>query len=411
MGRSLGLAAYRALTRRQPVPQFPTETPRPDGELIWAHVDSELRYSALCDLCLRLRATRPDVYLLVTVSKSLFGELSGSSGGCDFIFELAGDHPTAAKQFLEHWKPDLCLWVGGELMPNLISETSEKGIPMILLDISESDLPQPKRLWLPDLTRAVLNCFDVILTNGETVAEVIQKVGVTEPKISVTGQLRNSAMPPACSEEELAEVMIDLASRPVWLAAHVHNDEYRTVVAAHRTALRLVHRLLLILVVDQSCDVDVLKEHMAEANLRSIDWDIGDMIEDHTQVVISRDEDNLGLWYRVAPLTFLGGSLTAGSTGNRPFEASALGSAVLYGPHVSKNIEAYARLAAAGAARTIRDEDGLGSAVIQLVAPDHAASMALAGWKVVTESAHLTDNLVDLILDFLDLRGVSHATA
>ncbi|MDK3071595.1 glycosyltransferase N-terminal domain-containing protein [Sedimentitalea sp. JM2-8] len=412
MARSLGLAAYRALARRQPHAARPfRNAPRPKGELLWAHATTRARYSALCDLSLRLRIFRPELQVLISMEANRFDLPPVPLDGCDHIAILPSDHPSTAQEFLAHWSPDLCLWAGADLMPNLIGTASDSGIPMLLLDIDDTDFPFRTRRWLPDPTRTGLNCFNAILANSDAAAAKLRRLGVSQPKISVNAPLRASATPPSCSDEELNDVTRDIANRPVWLAAHLRTEEFDTVLAAHRAALRLVHRLLLIVVIDDSADAEDLKTRLADLGLYSVDWDTGDVVEDVTQVVFSRDQDNLGLWFRVAPLTFMGGSLTPHATESNPLEPAALGSAVLYGPHVQTHAESYARLAAAGAARNVRDGDGMGSAVLQLIAPDHAAAMALAGWDVVTEHARMTDILVDTIQDFLDLRGGSHAPA
>jgi 3-deoxy-D-manno-octulosonic-acid transferase len=412
VGRSLKLAAYRAMTRRQPNPTgFITETPRPKGELLWAHATTRARYSALCDLSLRLRTFRPELEMLITAEADRFDAPSVPLDGCDHFVTLPSDHPSTAQAFLAHWRPDLCLWAGADMMPNLIDTASEHGIPMILLDIDGVDIPANSRRWLPDPTRSSLNSFDVILVNSDAAVGMVRRLGVSHPKISVNARLRASATPPPCSDDELSDVTRDIASRPVWLAAHLCAEEFSAVLTAHRAALRLVHRLLLIAVIEDSDDAEALKQQLADLGLHSIDWDTGGVIEDITQVVLSRDQDNLGLWYRVAPLTFMGGSLSPNRAASNPLEVAALGSAVLYGPHVDAHADSYARLAAAGAARSLRDGDGMGSAVLQLIAPDHAAAMALAGWDVVTEDAQMTDTLVDMIQDYLDRRGGHDAPA
>ncbi|MDU9004121.1 3-deoxy-D-manno-octulosonic acid transferase [Sedimentitalea todarodis] len=409
MNRSLGLAAYRAFARRQPFNASAQQPPRPRGELIWAHATNEQRYSALCDLSLRLRIMRPDLHLLITIEHARFDPLPAPQNGCDHIVSLDSDHPGTAQGFLEHWQPDLCLWTGGHLMPNLIAAASEAKLPMILLDVGESDFPARRYNWLPDLTGASLACFDTILANTDTAAQMIRNVGVADAQIRVAARLRSCATPPLCSDDELAEVTNEISGRPVWLAAHVAEAEFDAVLDAHRAALRLLHRLLLVLVTHADADAEALKRGIVTRNMRSADWDTGDTIDDNTQIVLSRDADNLGLWYRLAPLTFMANSLTPGASGNSPLDAAALGSAVLYGSHVTGHMETYARLAAAGAARTVHDSESLGSAVVQLAAPDQAATMALSGWKVVTEGAHMTDELVDMILDQLDRGRANHA--
>ena len=93
-----------------------------------------------------------------------------------------------------------------------------------------------------------------------------------------------------------------------------------------------------------------------------------------------------------------------------PLDAAALGSAVLFGPHVGAHADTYTRLTAAGAARTVTSAETLGSALLTLIAPDHAATMALSGWQIATEGAELTDRLVDMVQDRLDQLEAAHET-
>ena len=95
-----------------------------------------------------------------------------------------------------------------------------------------------------------------------------------------------------------------------------------------------------------------------------------------------------------------------------PFEAAALGSAVLYGPKVRNFLPSYGRLATAGAARIVNDAGALGNAVSRLIAPDQAATMAHAGWDVISEGAELADRVIEMVQDRLDEEmGASDARA
>lgn len=411
LGRSLSLAAYRALSRRKIQSDIPEIPARPDGEILWAHATSETRFSALCDLGRRLKIQRPGLGLLVSFDPARFIPEPEAGDGCDWIAGLDSDHPDAAQRFLTQWAPDLCLWAGGILMPNLIAAASEQGIPMILLDIGESDFPSRRHKWFPDLNRASLLCFEAIMVTNGAAARSLQRIGVPAERITVTDRLRNSATPPPCPENEPAAIAADLSGRPVWLAAHAMLAEFDPILAAHRAALRLAHRLLLVIILADPADAPLLVAKLSGTGLRYAAWEPGDPIEDSTQVLISHDPADLGIWYRVAPLSFVASSLSPGAGGRSPLEAAATGSAVLYGPNVDNHLESYSRLAAAGAARSVHDAQSLGAAVIQLIAPDYAAAMALAGWQVVTEGARLTDRLIDRIQDMLDSREPPNAGA
>jgi len=412
MARSLGLAAYRVFSRRKSRPSPSSSFPRPAGEVLWLHATTASRFLALYELGERVRSQRDDLLVLITWEQDAAGppptmpdpQVPGIQ-----LELLTSDHPAQVRQFLDHWKPDICLWAGAELMPNLISQAADRGVPMILIDVSQDDFPSRRHKWFPDLVRSSLGRFETIMVNSTAASSMMRRVGVPNHKLKLTEPLRNGPSPTPFSEEDLSGTSQHLAGRPLWLAAYAQMDEFETILAAHRAALRLVHRLLLVLTVADKHTLDRLADIMQGTGLRFARWHVGDDIDDNTQVLISDGVDDLGLWYRMAPVTFMASSLSAGNTGRSPLEAVALGSAVLFGPHVSGHRETYLRLTAVGAGRSVGDAEGLGAAITRLVAPDHAAAMALAGWQVVTEGAKLTDQLVELVQDRLDMKGPGDA--
>ena len=175
-------------------------------------------------------------------------------------------------------------------------------------------------------------------------------------------------------------------------------------ISAHRKAMRLSHRLLLILHPATPQDAGAAAALAAERDFSVLNWGNDGFPDESTQVLIADDTRDLGLFFRIAPVSFLGSSVIAGEGGCDPFDAAALGSAVLYGPKVRHFMPSYTRLAAAGAARIVNDADALGTAVSRLIAPDQAAAMAHAGWDVISKGAAVTDKITDLIQDILDTR-------
>ncbi len=173
-------------------------------------------------------------------------------------------------------------------------------------------------------------------------------------------------------------------------------------MTAHRQALRLSHRLLLILHPADPALTGKFIDRMADLDFRVIRWGEAGFPDTSTQVMIADDPSEIGLFYRLAPVSFLGSSLVSDRGGCDPFEAAALGSAVLYGPKVRRFLPFYTRLAAEGAARIVNDATALGTAVSRLIAPDQTAVMAHAGWDVISRGAALTDKVIDLVQDALD---------
>ena len=109
----------------------------------------------------------------------------------------------------------------------------------------------------------------------------------------------------------------------------------------------------------------------------------------------------LGLWYRLAPISFVGGSLEP-IGGHNPFEPAALGSVILHGPYVSNFVDIFQRLSEAKASRLVSSPDSLAAAVNDLLNPDRAAEMAHAAWEVCSAGAEVTDKALDMLFDHLD---------
>ena len=133
-------------------------------------------------------------------------------------------------------------------------------------------------------------------------------------------------------------------------------------------------------------------------------------MDDYTQILIT-DSTNLGLWYRLAPVSLLASSLAPEMPGQNPLDALALGSVVLHGPASGHHSAIYDQLAALKATKQVSSAEELAEMVIHLSAPDMAAKRALAGWTAVTEGAEMTDQLIERVQDILDLREDQNATS
>lgn len=407
MARSLGLTAYRALARRGDPPKADPRALRPVGELVWIHAAEPDSLIAVQDLATRLCANRDGIHVLITQGAGAAGPMGnvGSKEQALLFDTIPAEHPESVAAFLDHWAPNSCLWVWGALRPNLVTETHARGCPMILLDADTKGFDGRRDRWLPDLTSHLLSRFSHVIARSEPGRKRLTQIGLPAEKVELATPLVAGGRALPCADSDLTDLTEALGGRPVWFAACAHPSEVPILLQAHLLALRRSHRLLLILNTADPTDRDTAADLAAETGLDVIQWDDGDEPDDATQVMITDDVQDRGLFFRVAPVSFLGGSLVANGQSCDPFEAAALGSAVLYGPKIGQFLPSYSRLAAAGAARIVNDADALGNAVARLIAPDQAASMAHAGWEVTSQGAELTDRIIDLVQDALDMRG------
>ncbi|HCQ65775.1 MAG TPA: 3-deoxy-D-manno-octulosonic acid transferase [Rhodobacteraceae bacterium] len=385
----------------------PLHTPRPEGPLVWLHVGSEIEALGIPDLIDRLREERDDLAFLVTVARRGPDELLASRLPRDADVQRApGATVHAVTTFLDLWKPDVCIWADNALEPVLINATGKVGIPLFLVDARA-----PERTgwrWFPGQRRALLRRFSFIIASDAQSADSLQALGAPADRIEVMGFLQVGSAPLPCSDAERDNLALVLAARPVWFAAGATEAEVPMVIEAHRQAIRRAHRLLLILQPENLSEGPAMAERLEAdgwaTGLRSRDDDP----EPEVEIFVADQPEELGLWYRLSPIALMGGSLAGENPRavQNPFEAAALGSAVLFGPHVGPWALSYERLRGAGAARSVSDRESLARAVEFLLAPDMVAAMAAAAWELTTAGAEATDRIVMLTMDALDTRGV-----
>ncbi|MFP4304680.1 MAG: 3-deoxy-D-manno-octulosonic acid transferase [Rhodosalinus sp.] len=374
--------------------------PRPPGELVWLHVTGAQRRGPLLRLGQRLAGQRPGLTLLYTAAPDVPPppRLRGAALWQPLPAEGVGE----AQRFMRHWAPDCCLWSGGAPRAALLGAASKAGVPLFLVDADERDL-DGGLTWLLTLRGDAFGRFDAALARDDGAARRLRRLGIPSDRISVIGPLQEGSGPLPCDEAAFDSFSGLLATRPVWLAAMTQPAEVAPVLQAHRATLRLAHRLLLILVPDKPADADAAAADISAAGLLAVRRSAGELPDDATQVYLADTRGEMGLWYRLSPVTFMASSLEAGHGGRDPYEPAALGSAVICGPNMDHHIDACSRLLAGGAARVAGDAASLSDALSHLIAPDRAAAMAQAGWQIVSAGAEVTDRITDLVLDTLDL--------
>ena len=371
--------------------------PRPNGPLIWFHTGTDAPATSPTELARRMLSERRELNFLLTTTADT-RRPSDTPLHAQFCPE---DTVPSVRKFLEHWRPDIAIWTEPDLRPAMIADVDQRGIPLFLIDTRTARPDISAWRWWRGMSGALLSRFERILTGDEATAATVRKMGAVPETVEVTGFLEEGTPALPCNEAERDLLAQDLSSRPVWLAAHVKDAECAAVIEAHQQAQRRAHRLLLILVPDRISNGPAWARTMRQAGLTTAIRSEGEEPTPDTQVYVADTEGEMGLWYRLAPISYLGRSLSHDG-GINPFEAAALGSAIIHGPDVGDHKQAFDRLAAAGATRMVRNPEDLGDMVERLLSPDMAASMAHAAWLVCSSGAEVTDRVRDLIFATLD---------
>ncbi len=375
--------------------------PRPPGRLVWFHAASVGESLSLLEVIRRLHEHDAGLNFLVTTGTVSSATVLAARLPPRCLHQFAPvDIRPWVRRFLDHWRPDLAIWTESEFWPAMLCETHARGIPMLLLNARLSERSARRWRWLPGAAQALVSRFAAVQAQDDLTAQALRRLGVAAARIAVTGTLKEGMPPLPCDEAERARIARQIAGRPVWVAASTHDGEEALVARAQDQAARSVLRLLLVLVPRHPDRGAAIAAALEAEGHRVARRSVGALPGADTSIYLADTLGELGLWYRLAPTSFIGGSLVDRG-GHNPFEPAALGSAILHGPYVRNFADIYARLSAAGGARLVRDAGSLATAVAELAQPDRRAPMAYAAWEVASSGAAVTDKALALILDHL----------
>jgi 3-deoxy-D-manno-octulosonic-acid transferase len=397
MGHSLGLTLYNLAAGRQkdPLPAWPE---RPRGSLIWMHAPRADAARPLGELARRLVDEDGHAILFSTP-----GAVPPQRG----VLQAAPppDTPAAARAFLDHFRPALAILSDGELRPALMAELALRKVPLLMVDARLPYLVPQRSGWFPGLMRQVLSGVDSVIAVDDAAGRAFTRAGAPGDRVRADGRMEEGSRALRCNEAERAALVRQFGTRPVWLAASLPEAEEAAVIAAHREVLRLAHRMLLVIVPEDPARSDTLARQIEEAE----GWTVARRSADQepnpeTEVYLADNPSEFGLWYRLAPITYLGGSLLGAGCLRDPFEPAALGSAIVHGPRAGAWAASLARLADARAARPLRGPGELGDALGDLLSPDRAARLARGAWAVSTSGAEVTDRVVQMVREMMEAR-------
>lgn len=356
---------------------------RPPGGLAWIHAASVGEAMSVVPLVARLREQWPDVTLLFTSGTVTSAQLLAERLPAGCIHQYAPlDVPAWIAHFLDHWRPGAVLWVESELWPNTLAALRARRIPVALVNARMS--PRSFARWqsVSSLIRPPLDLFEPCLAQDETIAARLTALGAR--KVQCLGNLKFDAEPLPADDDALAALRSAIGGRPVWLAASLHPAEIPPVAEAHRS-LASRHKGLLTLVVPRHpAKGSEMAGSFAAAGLTVAQRSRGIPPGD-SDVYIADTLGELGLFYRVVRVVFVGGSLIPHG-GQNPFEAALLGCALVLGPQMFNFPEITPALFAAGAAEQITDGSTLASAVDRLLTDKDEADRRGAAARRLAEA-------------------------
>lgn len=335
--------------------------PRPAGPLVWLHGASVGEALSILGLVADLR--RRAFSVLVTTGTVTSARLLADRLPAGAIHQFVPvDRPDWVAAFLDHWRPDLAIWTESDFWPNLMLAVQARQVPMVLVQGRMSEQSRARWSRAPAAIKTLLGGFALTLAQTAADADRLRALGAVDCRC--LGNLKLSQPPLPCDDDTLDGLRAELGGAPCWLAASTHDGEEMLAARVHRHLEPTLPGLVTVIVPRHPERGPAIAAALAAAGMTISRRSAGQALAPGIHLADTLGE--LGLFYRLAPVVFVGKSMTARG-GQNPFEPARLGAAVLVGPHMDNFAAMTASMLATGAGALVADADALADAVGRLL--------------------------------------------
>lgn len=341
---------------------------------VWIHAVSVGETHAAAPLIAELKKHFPDAPLLITqmtptgraAAQKLFPQAQ-----CRY---LPYDKPEYVAQFLREHRPRFGVLMETEIWPNLLHGCRKHGVPLFLANARLSEKSARAYSRIAALIRPALGtlagCF------AQTDADAARLSALGADNVQTAGNTKFDITP----SEKLLELgrtfRLQTAGRPVIVcgSTRFYRGEDETALLLHAWK-QYRGKALLVIVPRHPERFQTAFDTAVSLGFKTQKRSSGEALRPDTQVWIGDSMGEMAAYYRMADLTFVGGSLVDSGCQNI-IEPLACGTPVLFGPSTYNFAQACSDALNEGAAVQIADADEWRETIVRLL-DDHAARTAM----------------------------------
>lgn len=373
---------------------------RPEGKLVWLHGASVGESVSMLPLIQRILETYPDAHVIVTTGTVTSADVMNKRlPERAFHQFIPIDNPIFTTRFVKYWHPDVALWFESEFWPAMLSSIRRKNIPLILINGRISNKTFKRWQQFDFISKELLSCFTLCLGQSEEDAYRLRVLGARESLC--LGNLKYAGLPLPIDQKAKTEMQQQISGRPVWLASSTHDDEEVRIAKVHKRLAEKIPGLLTIISPRHPQRGEEINRKISDLGLTTALRSNEQRISETTDIYIADTIGEMGLWYDLANIVFIGGSLIPHG-GQNFIEPSRVRDAVIVGPYMHNFTDAINRAKKADAVMQISDTAELEELVLQLMQQKELleAKRSLA-YNWASSEARVLDGIMDKVKGFI----------
>ncbi len=372
------------------------ETAREEGFLIWFHVASvgeAMSILPLIESCIEEK--KIDKILLTSITLSSGNVLKKRFSQNVKVFHqfLPLDISVWTNKFLDHWKPNLSIFIDSEIWPNLISQISKKKIPLLLINARITKKTFDRWKLIIGFAKKIFEKFDLCIASNKESESFLKILGAKN--IKNYGNLKFSKIKTDLNNKLDSDFLIKIENRKIWCGASTHPTEEILCAKSHLKIKEKYKNILTIIIPRHIDRIKTIYEELSKLNLKIVLSSNLSQVDAKTDVILVDSYGESLKFYNISKYVFLGKSLATSlrkDSGQNPIEPARLGCKVFHGPYVSNFVEIYKYLNKLGVTKEINSSDELSLSLVEEFRDDKPKKLEISA-KIENYGQNILNNV------------------
>jgi len=349
---------------------FDSKNCQPHG--ICFHCVSVGETLAAVPLIKRVQSDYPELQITVTsTTPTGSARVKAAFGDSVFHVYLPFDTPGGVRRFFTHVKPRLLVIMETELWPNLLHHAKHQQCRTLLANARLSARSaKGYGSKIATLSQGMMDDITHIAAHHRDDGARFCQLGLNPDKLSVIGSIKFDIHIEARLIKQAKQLKKQWANeRPVWVVGSTHNGEDQLILQAFDQIKAQFPNLLLVIVPRHPERFKQVAQMIEHAGLKMQKRSTVGLAEPDTEVILGDTMGELMLFWALADVAFVGGSLVERG-GHNPLEPAAFGVPVITGQHVFNFSAIYKLLEQQNGVVLVDDATALAQSVLNLLQDD-----------------------------------------
>ena len=342
---------------------------REEGFLIWFHIASvgeAMSILPLVDKCIEEQKINRMLITSITLSSAKILEKKFSQNPKVTHQFLPLDVIHLTNKFLNHWKPNLCIFIDSEIWPNLILNINKKEIPLLLINARITRKSFVRWKLFLNFAKKIFGKFNLCIASNKESENFLKILGAKN--IKNYGNLKFSNIKTNLNKKLDSDFLNKIKNRKIWCAASTHPTEEMLCAMSHVKIKESYNNILTIIIPRHIDRIEKIRKELSNLDLKIVLYSKLGQIDINTDIILIDSYGETSKFYNISKCVFIGKSITKSlimNSGQNPIEPARLGCKIFHGPNVRNFVEIYEYLKTLGVTKQINNSDELSLSLIE----------------------------------------------